>query len=103
MDYAEVRGLAPPYLGPSGACLGSRRKGFLSSHNEQRGLCHTGAATLSLCRVEYKQYGVRSPLTWKEIKKSLSTNRPITAELNLTDAKGNPPCASVKGLHLGQE
>jgi hypothetical protein len=43
-------GWLPPDLCPSGAGLGSRREGFLQPHNAQRGLCHTGAATLLLVR-----------------------------------------------------
>lgn len=41
-----------------------------------------------------------SHLTWKEIKKSINSKKPITAELSLTDAKGNPLCASVKEPHI---
>lgn len=40
----------PPYLCPSGTCLGSRREGLLQPHNAQRELGHTGAATLRLGR-----------------------------------------------------
>ena len=39
-------GWLPPYLCPSGACLGSRHEDFLQPHNVQRGLRHTGAAKL---------------------------------------------------------
>jgi len=43
-------GWVPPSWCPSGTCLGSRREDFLQPHNAQRGLCHTGAATLPLIR-----------------------------------------------------
>ncbi len=43
-------GWVPPYLCPSGACLGSRHEGLLQPLNVQRGLRHTGAAALPMLR-----------------------------------------------------
>jgi len=44
-----------------------------------------------------------SPLTWPRVDTAIKTGKPIVATINLTDAKGQPVCASLKADNLKWE
>ena len=39
-------------------------------------------------------------LSWDDVARHLAGGKPLEADLNMTDAKGDPLCASVKSTHV---